>query len=107
MQLGLRVLVVERQVAAREAESPAGAIQVVGELAGPRRSRRSVQQPVGDRVRPFRGGQQPLHRGSPGELPLRKPGRTPRSTLERVLQEVLADLAVQVVEGQRVPSTGK
>ena len=82
VQLRLRVLVVQRVIAPQEVQPDPGPIEVLGDLAGPVRARRLGEHPLGQLVRPLRGGQQPLDRGRAGELPLRQPGRPAGTALE-------------------------
>ena len=53
MQLGLRVLLVERVIAPQEIQAYAGAIQIFGELASPVRARHLGQHALGELVGPF------------------------------------------------------
>ena len=79
VQLGLRVLVVEREVAAQEVQPDPGAIEIAGELAGGVRPRGDAQHPFGEAVRSLRRGEEPLHRGRARETATAAGGSTPRT----------------------------
>ena len=53
VQLGLRVLLLQRVIATQKVQPDAGAIEVFGELAGPVRARRLSQHSLRDLVGAF------------------------------------------------------